>query len=262
MPPQGHSLNNVHEVWETVKKRGMYADLGGDGGVGGAQGAQDRTAVTDITAKSFYCIRLPEYESVFEKMWREDEDVKSKLGKWLRPSGRPAWMIIGLLIWTDAEILRKLERVTTASGDIRVPLQQTLAATISGLTLPIGNPGVEADMSNSILHELQATSEGSMIFGIQFASVRKPSYALFSNFMPTLSDEGPPRHEGGKTFGEHGASLTAGIQGSSARAALPELDPEGSDWTAGLKAIEVEDLDGLCLAIVDQSKVEGVPEDD
>jgi hypothetical protein len=142
-------------------------------------------------------VRLQNHDKIFDAL-RQNDEVKSDLGRMLSPGGKPAFMIVAVLIWSDASFtgVRKVE--SSLSASVTVPLAAAVAAA-TGAVVPGVDPKLSGERGSSTSRMLDGLSLGSHIFAVQYKAVRRPAWAIGRSSTPVLEDKGP-RVEGVKRF--------------------------------------------------------------
>ena len=161
--------------------------------------SQSGSGTIDFTTRKMISVRLQNHSKIFDDL-RHTDEVQNDIGSMLSPGGKPAWMIVGVLIWTDATFSTVQSLQSSAAGSVTLPITATVAATTGAVVRGI-DPKAEAGKVKTAFRIVEGVSLGSNIFAIQYKSVRRPPYAIGRSFTPKLGDQGP-RVEGVKRYGE------------------------------------------------------------
>jgi hypothetical protein len=243
------SLTEIHDVTSVVTAaKGMSLE----GAIGESLTAASSTSSgghIDFTTRRILSVRLQRYDKIFQAL-RDSPEIKQDLKDMLAPGGRPAFMIVGALIWSDATFasVRSIESQLSASAT--APLTAAVAA---GTAVPLPNidPKLKTSRDHSTSRMLEGLSLGSHIFGIQYKAIRRPILAFGRNFKPIMVDVGP-RVEGSiKYSGSVGAEARVMTESEDA---IYQMDEDFVDWTEVLdeedgeiESLEVDDI-GLVFA--------------
>ncbi|KAK3899739.1 hypothetical protein C8A05DRAFT_36634 [Staphylotrichum tortipilum] len=153
-----------------------------------------------------HIIRLSKYRDVFLTM-REDPEVREYLARVLKPGGAAAYMIVGLLVWTEASLSVDREHSWRHGVEAQIPALG-IASAVAGIPLPIeiGDPAVGVSSSNTARTRLAMSFPGSRIFAIEYKAVRRKAYAVWRNPKADWDGRGP-RGAGDQSFGTHEADF-------------------------------------------------------
>lgn len=90
----------------------------------------------------------------------------------------PAYMIVGLLVWSDATLSAGQTRSRERGVEVQVPALATAGA-VAGVQLPleIGNPAVGRRSSHDRQVRLSMSVQGSYIFALEYRAVRRKVYS-------------------------------------------------------------------------------------
>lgn len=190
---------------------------------------------------SMKCLRLENYPKLFDAISQLDE-VRKDLRVYLQPGGKPAYMITGLLTWTDPTFFSGSQERRTGAIEGKIPAGAIASTAVSGLPLPIdvGDPSVARSTRDESRKRMQGSMEGSYIFAVEYKAVRRKAYSLMKNFTAKLEDHGP-RGKGDRIFGRGPQE-----EASEAKEEEEELDVSvDSDvvWTDTLISDEVGGLE-------------------
>ncbi|SCO76813.1 uncharacterized protein FRV6_01025 [Fusarium oxysporum] len=163
--------------------------------------ASNATTKLDLSGKILQVRRLQQCEDIFAEMLQNDTSLKPRLKTWLSAGGRPAFMIVGLILWRDAYVDSATHQDSTANVQAEVEINAALHA--SGILSPIdpGSIAVNGDKENSQDRKLKGESKGWHVFALEYRCVRRPLLSSFGDFK--LNSQ--PRYAAGRSFG---SSLT------------------------------------------------------
>ncbi len=149
-----------------------------------------------------HIVRLSKYRDVFLTM-REDPEVREYLARVLKPGGAAAYMIVGLLVWTDASLSVNQQHSRQQGVEAQIPALG-IASAVAGIPLPfeIGDPAAGVSSSNTAKTRLAMSLPGSRIFAIEYKAVRRKVYAVWRNPKADWDGRGP-RGAGDQSFGTH-----------------------------------------------------------
>jgi len=203
----------------------------------------------DFSATSIKSIRMESHRMKFLKLC-QDKNVREALGRMLPVGGRPAYMIVGLLIWTDTKFTESKISSQENETSLEVPVD-LIAAVAAGAPLPapLPSPGISVSGGRSTERKFTGVVEGSYIFGVEYRTVRRRKYAIFRNFTPTLDEHGP-RVRGGNVFNGDGTDDDGkGAEEVNAE----EFEADEEEWTDMISdedELEVEEgVQGIDLAV-------------
>lgn len=245
-PPTEIILSDVSSIFTGTMSSKLSAQISG---IASASRSRDKTDGTDFATSSITCMRLPNYGDVFDSMV-EDVEVRNKLGRMLSPGGEPCYMIVALLIWTDATFRDTQSQSGTGAMSGTVPVSM-IASAAAGAPITVPDPELCGSVGNSAVRTVKGTSEGRHIFAFEYKAVRRRAYSLFANFTPKLGDHGP-RVEGGRLFGtDETIDKERRAEEEDLNLAL-EVDDDDVGWTLTVDdAPEVEELDDFAFAFDD-----------
>ncbi|KAF2490677.1 hypothetical protein BU16DRAFT_530324 [Lophium mytilinum] len=241
-PISANALVNTSSVLSGSNNTSLSAALAKSASVAASKSS---SSGTDFTTPEILSVRMQKYDTIFDSM-RQNDEVKADLGRMLTPGGKPAFMIVAVLIWTDASFtdVRSLE--SSVSGSVTAPLTATVAAT-TGVVVPGINPKLKGEKGSSTSRKLAGLSLGSHIFALQYKAVRRPAWAIGRSFTPKLEDKGP-RVEGVKRFAGRLEEESKTEDGP----VEVEMDEDLVSWTDVLDEdegeLETEELGELALA--------------
>jgi hypothetical protein len=203
----------------------------------------------DFSAKILRSVRLDGYDDVFDKFIK-DPAVRKKADLWRDViSGKMAYMVVGVLIWEDADLRTESHasdsfeaegtaKIREALGDPTAPLQAGDAA---------GDISLGGQTGGSQGTSLSGKSEGPSVFAILYKVIKR---SLFSS-NAQMSNEAPSLPAGRSFAGEDGKGEEETVPGEAPSDASPEsTEPEGvfvldADWDE-----EVEEVDEDRLAAI------------
>jgi len=190
-------LKNASSILRGSSNSTLVAKLTG---IASASSAKDRGSGISFETSEIRCLRLQNHPKLFEKLCADDE-VKNDLSRWLSPGGKPAYMIVALLIWTDASFISSRAKSDSSGGSVSVAVSTIVGAT-TGVILPgdMGNPEISRSVGTTQERRVTAFSEGSHIFAFQYRTVRRRAYSIFSDFTPRLGKG--PRVKGDQVFSD------------------------------------------------------------
>jgi hypothetical protein len=182
-------------------------------------------------------VRLVNYNPKYFAELRQLPEVQESLGEYLRPGGRPAYMIVGVMIWTDPSFRSTREIHQTQSMNVQAPVGAIVGATTVAMPLPaeITDPGVGSSAQDAQGTQMGGSMAGSYICGIEYSNVRRKLYSLMKNFTPVLEDHGP-RMKGDQVLGGNVTPKEEGTEEGES-ALFVELDNDVV-WTDTLPAAE------------------------
>jgi hypothetical protein len=114
---------------------------------------------------------------VFEAL-RESPEVQKYLSRVLHPGGHPAYMIVGVAIWTDAKFTKSDSTSRSTAAEINAPVALAVTAA-TGIPLPSADVGVGGVSTATARNQINGLSSGSSIFAIEYRAVSFPSRTLF-----------------------------------------------------------------------------------
>jgi hypothetical protein len=161
----------------------------------------DRQTTLDFSTSSIFSLRLENYPKVFNKLVAE-VDVMADLAAMLPPIGGSAYMIVALLIWTNAKFTETLDVNKTNKMKGKVPVGTLASSTASSglVTTDAGNLEVELAGADELHIVGKGFSPGSSIFAFEYKIVRRKLLSsLVGKFQPELTTYGP-RVVGDKVF--------------------------------------------------------------
>jgi hypothetical protein len=201
----------------------------------------------DISTQSIRFIKLDNYPTIFRAL-RQSPEVQQHLAHSLRPGGSPAYMIVGVAIWTDARFTKGQTTAKATTADIKAPVTAAIAAT-TGIVLPQSDVEVSGSSTATTSNQISGLSQGSSIFAIQYRAVRRRLRSVLNDFDPSLEDYGP-RTASSFVFSGHAESTgTAEKEAQSETKLDLGLDDDDVDWTDLLDdGPEVEDFDKFSFA--------------
>ena len=106
-------------------------------GIGSAVHGQGRFDATDFSTSAMKSIGLPQYRDVFDDMIA-DQEILAKLRTWLTLGGKPAFMIISLVVWTDVSLIEAKGVSSGTTSEAKIPLSAASAA--AGSPQPVPDP--------------------------------------------------------------------------------------------------------------------------
>jgi hypothetical protein len=120
---------------------------------------------------------------------KQDPEVKRYLAAMLTPGGKPAFMIVAVLIWTDSRFTNTRALTEGSSAGARLPVGIFSTAAID---VPVvgADPEVRVSKHDAVTKSVEATSKGSHIFAIQYKTVQRPARSLVTSFKTVLNDRG------------------------------------------------------------------------
>ena len=207
---------------------------------------------TGFDSKRIVSVRLQRHDKIFRSL-RENNEVQEDLREMLTPGGGPAFMIVGVLLWSDATFTSTRSLTSVASTNVSSPLAAAFKIA-TGTSMPaIVDVSISPSKDTSTSKTLQGVSLGSHIFAIQYKMVRRPSFALGRSFTPRLEDKGP-RVEGSKKFGDN-KDANLKVEGGEVEEPLEvNMDEDFVEWTDVLDEeeegieLETEEFEGIGLA--------------
>ncbi len=213
-----------------------------------------RSAGLSFQTGSMKIMRLSKYRDVFRTM-REDVEIREYLSRALQPGGPVAYMIVGLLVWTDASLSVEQGRSREHRFDVQIPAL-AIGCAAAGIPLPleIGDPGIAASSSNTKKTHLAMSVPGSYIVAIEYKAIRRKAYAIWPNPKPDWDGRGP-RGAGDQSFNTHDEEV-AGTEGDVDGESRPDdlvldMDSDRCVWydtVSGLDMEEIE-LESMVLAV-------------
>lgn len=210
-------------------------------------------------------VRLGGYRDVFRTM-REDPEVRRYLAQELRPGGAAAYMIVGLLVWTDATLSVREESSRRRAVEAQIPALG-IGCAVAGVQLPLeigGDPAIGVSSSNTGVTRMGMSLPGSRIFAVEYKAVRRKAYAIWPNPKADWDGRGPRgagdqsfgRHEGGRVGAEeeeeNGVGAEGGVDGGNRQDGLVlEMDGDHCVWYDTVRGLEVEEheLQSMILAV-------------
>lgn len=230
-PVRTSSLTDFESIVQSTDHKSLLARLFA---IFGFSAKSDNDTKIDLSGKQLRAKRLQQYEDMFERMV-EDDEVSERLKKWLIPGGRPAFMIVSVLLWKDATLATESHSSTHISADAEIHLKDLSAA--AGIPHPI-NPGkvaITSSNEHSADTSMKGDSKGWHVFAVEYRCVRRKLLSGFGDFK--LEDQ--PRYTDGRTFGEpDDEHLTS--QEEDVSVAF-QVDDEDTDWFQSLDDPEEED---------------------
>lgn len=150
-------------------------------------------------------------------------EVKADLKKWLTPEGKPAYMIVGLLIWNDASFEETISQEASLKGKAKLPAVTGFVKAHTGTSAGAGDPAVEASKTDAKQVMSKGSVKGKNIFAFEHRAVRRCSYSLIGDPTPKSVENYGPRVSGDKLFAGHDEEGTV----------KPEVESEDlvSRWT-------------------------------
>ncbi|KAF8244993.1 hypothetical protein K440DRAFT_635454 [Wilcoxina mikolae CBS 423.85] len=190
-------------------------------------------------------MRVEKYSNIFDTMVKQPE-VKVELSRMLRPGGKLAYMIVGLLIWSDTTFSNTGDAGQTFKISGEVPLASI--PTISN----IGNPGLGASINDVAGRTMKGDIKGSQIFAFQYKAVRRKAYSVMKGFTPILEDYGP-RVKGDKVFSQQKAQEQSEELAKDTNLNVV-IDAEEEIWTDSLGegTLEEEEFGDIAFAFEDK----------
>jgi hypothetical protein len=201
----------------------------------------------DFSTSCIRSVRLQNHGKIFDAL-KQDPEVKRDLAEMLTPGGKPAFMIVAVLIWTDSRFTNTRALTEGSSASTRLPVG-IISTAAMGVPIVGADPEVRVSKHDAVTRSVEATSRGSHIFAIQYKTVRRPARSLVTGFKAVLNDRGP-RIEGPKTFrgSEKDAEETSIVEEA---AVTLEMDEDYISWTDILEedeSLEIEDLNEIGFA--------------
>jgi hypothetical protein len=198
----------------------------------------DKQTHLDFETSSLVSVRLENYGKVFDKLKIMDE-VKADLDSMLSITGPPAYMIVALLIWTDAKFEESLDLESKMKGQGKLPVGSAATAAGTGLPVPVGDLEGQVEAGGALHLVGKGFSPKSHIFAFEYKCVRKKWSSLVGSFKPELTGKGP-RVRGDKVFA--GDSST---DGNEEPQPVPDstftLDEDDVLWTDLLTTVKPEE---------------------
>lgn len=219
----------------------------------------------DFKTAKLRILQLQNHEEVFAQFMRlcaQNKSIDARIRSWAKPFGEPLYMIVGVMIWTDAEFNSRMASDRDMSVQPMAPLNALINAfSASHFGSPIVAPGT-GDLSfgfNTVTGQqtaLDAKQSGSSIFAVEYRVIRRLKHTAFTRFG---LDSELPRFPGQRTMSED--RERADVQAAEEVAEKPErlkLEDDDVPWTESLDdldealAVEVEQISGmevgLCFA--------------
>ncbi|KAL2214652.1 hypothetical protein CC79DRAFT_1328544 [Sarocladium strictum] len=189
-----------------------------------------------FATSSLRCLRLSKHTKFFSEM-RQLDEVRSELSEYLRPGGKPAYMIVGVMIWSDPSFMETAQFSNSKSLAAQIPVGAIASMATTGIpiTTDIVDPGVNRTVEGATGRQMEGSMAGSYIFAIEYKAVRRKLYSLIKDFTPTLDDHGP-RAKGDRVFGTDTPEETASSATNPSRFTI-DVD-EDVVWTDTLSAGE------------------------
>ncbi|KAK5655577.1 hypothetical protein OQA88_5508 [Cercophora sp. LCS_1] len=199
-------------------------------------------------------IRLSNYRNLFRTM-REDPEVRDHLAKALRPGGPSAYMIVGVLVWSDASVEMETERSKERGFEVQVPVL-AIGSAVAGVPIPvqIGDPAVGRSVAESGKVGLSMEVKGRYIFAIEYKAIRRRAYAVWSGAKADWDGRGP-RGKGDTHFGVGEEDGNVEEEGDKEKGGQEEggfdMDDDDCVWYDTVGGLEVEEaeLEGMILAV-------------
>lgn len=192
-------------------------------------------------------VRLNNYRNVFRTM-RDDAEVRDHLARALRPGGPAAYMVVGLLVWTDATIAVDQGRAKQLGAGAQLPAM-AVASAMAGVPLPleIGNPAVGVSSSDSYQSQLAMSVPGSYIFALEYKAIRRKMYALWPNAKANWDGSGPR----GKADRHFNSGDELEEENGREEMLTLDMDEDDSVWYDTVSGLEVDEaeLESMILAV-------------
>lgn len=200
-------------------------------------------------------VRLSGYRNIFRAM-RDDAEVRAHLCRALSPGGRPAYMIVRLLVWTDASLCVEQECSHRHGVGAQLPVLGVSSA-VAGIPLPSleirGDPVLATSSRATHQARLSVSVPGSYIFALEYKAIRRRVYAVWTNARADWDGSGP-RGKGDQHFNAQGESETDSEEEDEVQKEDNlDLDMEGDNsvWYDGVRGLDVEEteLQSMILAV-------------
>jgi hypothetical protein len=189
-------------------------------------------------------VRLQNHDKALRALC-ENPEVMADLNRMLKPGGEPAYMIVGMLIWSNASFIDLREHAKGVGGSVELPVAAAVAGSTGVLLPDLVNPSVGAATGTVHGRALAGFSEGSSIFAFEYRTIRRRVYSLSRNFQPRLGGWG--RIEKDRVFGDHDKKNEA--HQCEVENSVVELDEEESQWIDLVEEEpEVEDIGDIKVA--------------
>ena len=192
-------------------------------------------------------VRLRKYRDIFRVM-REDPEVQKHLSRALRPGGPAAYMVVGLLVWTDASLSVTQERSRQHEVELQLPVL-AVASAVAGIPPPvgIGDPAIATSSGNTRQTHLSMFVPGSYIFAVEYKAIRRKAYAILNSAKADWDGRGP-RGKGDHHFNaheEHDLAETRGEGGGEIHqdALVLDMDDDACVWYDTVNGLDVEELE-------------------
>lgn len=199
----------------------------------------------DVSSQSFRFLRLRNHDDVFKAL-RESPEVQRHLADSLRLGGSPAYMVVGLAIWTDAKFTKSESTAKASSADLAAPVTAALAAS-TGIVLPGADVEVGRRSTAMTGNQLVGVGQGSSIFAIEYRAVRRRLRSVMDSFGPSLEQYGP-RTANGFVF-SGGRDAVPEQKARIEQPAVLTIDEEDVGWTEILDdGPEVEEFEEFAFA--------------
>ncbi|RFU31681.1 hypothetical protein B7463_g4644, partial [Scytalidium lignicola] len=199
----------------------------------------------DFASESEQCMRLENYPEVYQNL-RANPEVRADLEEWLTPGGKPAYMIVGLLIWKDASFEETVTQDSSLTGKAKVPVASASTKAHTGTSTGAGDPAHEATKKEARQVMSKGTLKGQSIFAFEYKAVRRRPYSLFGDTTPKTVENYGPRVSGDKLFAGTDDLETELIDKDIGL----EMDEDESMWTDALgdSAPSEEEFGDMILA--------------
>lgn len=186
----------LQDVEGTLKSRSETKVLGTFTQLLSMRHQQDKIKSIDYKASKIRMKRLSDHPLAFEALIK-DRQVQTDLDKYLKNGGK-ALMIVGLLIWEDAEITFEQENSKEDSIKGKMPVD----AAMGGARLPppgnATNVEVEASQTTAEESVLRAKVPGLSVFALEFRVIKRN----FMGFGTKKQLGGGLARRGGIKFGD------------------------------------------------------------
>ncbi|KAH6666033.1 hypothetical protein B0J14DRAFT_605159 [Halenospora varia] len=152
----------------------------------------EKNAALAFETPCIRCVKLQHHAKVFERL-QNDPETKAWLLQHLTTFGKPAFLIVSLLIYTDASITTVRNEGGNKNANLRLPLSAAVGTT-AGIPLPAIDPEGGARKSDLQESHAHAKTKGSKIFAFQYRILRRQPFTV------KLGHFGP-KSESSKLFG-------------------------------------------------------------
>lgn len=159
---------NVNSVLSQSKssslKIGLFDGLGFS-----RERKQDHTS--GFQTSSIRRLRVGEEDLILQKLLENAED-KAKIIEWSPVFGRPACLVVGLLIGKDVTFDCEIGITTSGGGQLSMPAG-VIASAAAAVPLPIsGNLGLDRSQGTSRNNKLQVTVQGDWVIAVEYRTIR------------------------------------------------------------------------------------------